>query len=169
MAGNGRMKGRYSDEAKEIAKHLYAAEKNFRAVAKKVGVSEATVRNWAKKWKQDPEFDVLCDKKKASFADKADKIIDSGLELLQRRFDKALKFERELDIILEKLSEEDACEPSEVTEFVKKTNELKLQNIREITTAIGTLYDKRALAKGESTGNTSVKVILPNGSDEYAG
>lgn len=169
MAGNGRMKGRYSDEVREMAKHLFAAENNFRAVAKKVGVSEATVRNWAKEWKQDPEFDVLCDKKKASFVEKADKIIDSGLELLMRRFNKALEFERELDVILRRLSEDDECEGSELTEFAKKTHELKLQNIREITTAIGTLYDKRALAKGESTENTSVKVILPDGSDEYAG
>lgn len=41
--------------------------------------------------------------------------------------------------------------------------------INHLTTAIGTLYDKRALAKGESTDNMSVQIKLPEGADEYAG
>ena len=40
--------------------------------------------------------------------------------------------------------------------------------VNQLTTAIGTLYDKRALAKGESTNNTKVVIQLPEGVDEYA-
>lgn len=40
--------------------------------------------------------------------------------------------------------------------------------VNQLTTAIGTLYDKRALAKGESTNNTKVLIQLPEGTDEYA-
>lgn len=40
--------------------------------------------------------------------------------------------------------------------------------VNQLTTAIGTLYDKRALAKGESTNNTKVLIQLPEGVDEYA-
>lgn len=40
--------------------------------------------------------------------------------------------------------------------------------VNQLTTAIGTLYDKRALAKGESTNNTKVLIQLPDGVDEYA-
>lgn len=40
--------------------------------------------------------------------------------------------------------------------------------VNQLTTAIGTLYDKRALAKGESTNNTKVIIELPEGIDEYA-
>jgi hypothetical protein len=40
--------------------------------------------------------------------------------------------------------------------------------INHLTTAIGTLYDKRALAKGESTGNTKITFDLPQGVDEFA-
>ncbi len=40
--------------------------------------------------------------------------------------------------------------------------------VNQLTTAIGTLYDKRALAKGESTNNTKVIIQLPEGVDEYA-
>lgn len=41
--------------------------------------------------------------------------------------------------------------------------------INHLTTAIGTLYDKRALAQGENTGKIEVEIKLPEGIDEYAG
>lgn len=39
-------------------------------------------------------------------------------------------------------------------------NEEKDIPINNLTTAIGTLYDKRALAKGESTQNQSIKITM---------
>ncbi len=41
--------------------------------------------------------------------------------------------------------------------------------VNQLTTAIGTLYDKRALALGESTDNTVVEIKLPEAADGYAG
>jgi hypothetical protein len=40
--------------------------------------------------------------------------------------------------------------------------------INHLTTAIGTLYDKRALAQGSATENVEVKIVLPEGAEEYA-
>ncbi len=168
----GRTKGgRHSDEIKQIARRVYAAEKNVCAVARKIGVPEGTVRKWAKKWNEDPEFHVLCDDLKKSFAAKADEIINSGLDLLKKRFNRGLDFEKELDDVLSAISsqEEEKYSSEMLKNIAKKIAELKLQNVREITTTIGILYDKKALALGESTENTSVKVVLPDGSDEYAG
>ena len=39
--------------------------------------------------------------------------------------------------------------------------------VNHLTTVIGTLYDKRALAKGENTGNIKVESKLPKGLNEY--
>ena len=47
-------------------------------------------------------------------------------------------------------------------------NEEKDIPINHITTAIGTLYDKRALSKGESTENTKITFDLPPEIDKYA-
>lgn len=47
-------------------------------------------------------------------------------------------------------------------------NEEEYIPINQLTTAIGTLYDKRALAKGESTSNTAVTFTLPDEVSEYA-
>ena len=172
MVGNGRTKGtKYSDEIKQIARRVYAVEKNVCAVARKIGVPEGTVRKWVMKWNEDPEFHALCDDLKKSFAAKADEIINSGLDLLKKRFNRLLDFENELDCVLSVISsqEEEQYSSDMLKNIAKKIAELKLQNIREVAATIGILYDKRALANGESTVNTSVEVVLPDGSDEYAG
>ena len=41
--------------------------------------------------------------------------------------------------------------------------------INHLVVAVGTLYDKRALAEGSATDNVSVQIKLPEGIDEYAG
>ncbi len=41
--------------------------------------------------------------------------------------------------------------------------------INHLTTAIGTLYDKRALCEGDATGKITVDIKLPEGIDDYAG
>ena len=48
-------------------------------------------------------------------------------------------------------------------------NENKDIPVNHLTTVIGTLYDKKALADGESTQNVSVEIKLPPGVEEYAG
>lgn len=40
--------------------------------------------------------------------------------------------------------------------------------VNQLTTAIGTLYDKRALARGEATENTNVTFKLPPEVEKYA-
>ena len=60
-----------------------------------------------------------------------------------------------IDILLERIVKE-------------ATNDEKEIPLNQLTTALGTVYDKRALAKGESTENTKITFDLPPGVDEYA-
>ena len=48
------------------------------------------------------------------------------------------------------------------------TDEEKDIPLNHLTTALGTVYDKRALAKGESTENTKITFELPPEVDKYA-
>ncbi len=41
--------------------------------------------------------------------------------------------------------------------------------VNHLTTVIGTLFDKKALAEGNATENVKVEIKLPEGADEYAG
>ena len=61
-----------------------------------------------------------------------------------------------IDILLERIVRE-------------ATNEEKDIPLNQLTTALGTVYDKRALAKGESTENTKITFDLPPEVDEFAG
>lgn len=60
-----------------------------------------------------------------------------------------------IDILLERIIRE-------------ATDEEKDIPFNHLTTALGTVYDKRALAKGESTENTKITFDLPPGVDEFA-
>lgn len=164
----GKNKGKYSEETKEIAKNVYASLKNFAKTAKEVGVSEATIRNWAKAWEVDPEFKKLCDDKKEDFAEKAQEIIDSGLQLLKKRFLRALEFEDEMDEALREIIDSGKMSKPTIKHITGEFMTLKLQRVSEITTAIGTLYDKRALSKGETTENTNITFDMPQEVEKIA-
>ena len=65
------------------------------------------------------------------------------------------KADKIIDILLERIIRE-------------ATDEEKDIPMNQLTTALGTVYDKRALAKGESTENTKITFELPAGVDEFA-
>lgn len=60
-----------------------------------------------------------------------------------------------IDLLLNRLTKEVADEEKDIP-------------INHLTIALGTLYDKRALAKGESTENTKITFELPPEVDKYA-
>jgi len=84
------------------------------------------------------KFDELRDAKKQEFIGKA--------------FDLAMET---LDVIGEKITS------------LKDIESLKKANIRDLTTALGTLYDKQALASGEPTTITERKEATPDLVKEY--
>ena len=60
-----------------------------------------------------------------------------------------------IDILLERIIRETTDEEKDIP-------------LNQLTTALGTVYDKRALAKGDSTENTKITFDLPSGVDEFA-
>ena len=148
----------------------YAVTGNYSQTSRETGVPLATVKDIVDKNADNPEFEKLRSETKANFADKATSIIDKGMKLLERRFNRAIEQEEVLDLFIDEIS----CTPNTVmsqqekTALITKLRGLQLQDTRAITTAIGTLYDKRALAEGSSTDNVSVTVKLPEGVEEYA-
>lgn len=151
----------------------WAVTNNYKETSRELKIPVATVKKIVDENKNKPEFKKLCNEKKAAFAEKATDIIDKGMDLLNRRFERAIEQEESLDILISEIFATDREEISqdEKKRLVNKLRALQLQDVKAITTAIGTLYDKRALAKGEATENTrnTVEIIMPAGSDEYAG
>lgn len=162
---------------KTIAKIItsYALTNSYNATAKELKISESTVRYIIKKQKKEnnKEFTKIYEEKKELFQDKANIIIDKALELLKKRYDKALENEAELDEMISIImsADKEDMDYQEKLAVVKKIGRLQLNSLSEITTSMGTLYDKVRLAEGKSTGNINVSyeesLKAVSGEDEY--
>lgn len=135
----------------------WAVTNNYSETARALGMAESTIRKIVNDNKDKDEFIKLCDEKKEDFVDKATEIIDKGLKLIDRRLSMALDKQDELDKLIDEI---EVCSDDEMTyqqkiSAINLIRETQIQKIKDITTAIGTLYDKRALAKGESTQNVN--------------
>lgn len=131
----------------------YALTNSYNATAKEFGISENTVKRIILNNKD--EFAKISEQKKELFQDKANEIIDKALLLLKKRYDKALENEAELDEMISVImsADKEEMDYQEKLAVIKKIGRLQINSLSEITTSLGTLYDKMRLAKGEPTGN----------------
>ena len=138
----------------------YALTNSYNATAKELGISDSTVKKIIEENKE--EFGKVQEQKKEEFSKKASKIIDKALELLNRRYDKALnsedKLEELIDIVM--YDADERLSYKQKLEIAKKLSRIELNSLSEITTSMGTLYDKMRLANGESTVNNDVNINI---------
>ena len=134
---------------------LWFTNYNLRETARIMDMPMTTVKDIVDANKNKPEFVELRAQKQAEFADKATEIIEKGLLLLNKRLDRAIMDEDELDDLIDEVYFTDKEEMSytEKSAIINKIKNLQLQSVKELTNAIGVLYDKRALTKGEMTQN----------------
>lgn len=134
----------------------WAVTDNYKETARDLGIPFTTVKDIVSKNREKPEFVRLRNEKMSEFSQKALEIIQKGLTLLNKRFDRALASEEDLDILIDEIFATDKEELSqdEKNRLINKIRALQLYDIKAITTAIGTLYDKKALADGKPTERT---------------
>ena len=137
----------------------YATTASLTQTSKACGVPVSTVKKVIDEHRDDPDFVKLQEKAKAEFSVAASAIIDKGLLLLRRRFDRAIEQEEMLDMFIDEIATTNKVQLSaqEKTVLITKLRGLQLHDVKAITTAIGTLFDKKALADGQPT--TRVDVI----------
>ena len=161
-------------DSQMIAKIMasYALTNSYNDTAKELGISDSTVKKVI--MENQEEFGKVQEQKKEEFSSKASKIVDKALELLDRRFDKALNSEEKLEELIDIVMYEDDPDAEEKLTYkqkldiAKKLSRIELNSLSEITTSMGTLYDKMRLANGQSTNNVSVSYeeALKSVSDE---
>ena len=138
------------------------ATNNYSETARLLNIPEKTVETIYKKNIDKEEFTKLRLVKKEEFVDRADRIVNKGTELLERKLTLALEKQEDLEILIDEVMnvKDDDMKYKEKVDAIKKIAKLQLNNLSEITTAIGTIYDKRALARGESTQNQTMVVKM---------
>ncbi len=150
---------------------LWAVNQNPAETARILELPETTVRDIVEQNKDKEKFVELRAQKEADFSANATRIINKGTRLLERRLTRALEQEDELDLLIDHIDDLDDKEMpfKKKQALIQKILNLQLQKISEISTMIGTMYDKRALTEGSATGNIKVDICMPDGADEYAG
>jgi hypothetical protein len=134
---------------------LWFTNYNMRETARTLGLPLTTVKDIVDKNKNADAFEELRTQTEKAFAQKTTEIIEKGLLILNKRLNRAIEHEEDLDELIDDIWDMDDDEMSykDKDKLVNKIKTLQLQNIKDITTAIGTLYDKRALSRGETTQN----------------
>lgn len=140
----------------------YASNRNQEELSRLLGMPATTVRKIINDNKDKPEFVELCSKKGDEFAEQATRIIEKASKLLEQRLTTALERQEELDEVLDLImcADKEDIDYKEKLAMAKRIGRLQINGLSEITTAIGTMYDKRALAKGENTANQSITITM---------
>lgn len=144
---------------------------NLTETSKELKIPITTVSTIYKRNKEKKEFVSLRKKQERNFVEKADSIINKATDLLERRLNVALENQNELEELIDTIydatdEEGNKLKYKEREDLIKKITRLQLNNLPELTTAIGTLYDKRALSLGDPTVNNNVTINIELTDDE---
>lgn len=145
-------------------------------VARALNLPEGTLQTWKEqKTKGSKEFaenfKELREEKKKNFVEQSWKSIDLANQLIEKRLKRALDKEKEIDELLEVATDSftDNKERAAYSKGLgKNIAKMRLDDISKIAITYGTLYDKQALAQGDSTQNTSIKIELAEELEDYA-
>lgn len=153
------------DQAKERIKALLATGKAKNQIAKEVGVSWATVDKVSKE--APDEIESLREQKRAQFIDRLWSSMDEALKLADKRISLAIDANNKLDELSE-VALDGGLDPKKALELQRAIDNITSVPLGQISTFIGTIYDKRALMLGESTANTTTTVKLEGDAAEWA-
>ncbi len=158
------MRGKkFTQDVVEQALALYATCGNIETVSKELNIPSNTIWVWLHSEKNKDKFEELRNKKKQEFVENAWRIIGKANELLERKLDIALSNQVELQDLLANVRNQ--LTAPEYNELVKKIKAIEIDNLSNLTTAIGTLYDKQALCNKEATQIVGMK--LEDFADEF--
>lgn len=142
--------------------------RNYSEVERRLGINRKTVKELVEKHRDDEEFTKLFQQKKEEFVETADRIINKATMLLEKRLDTALEKQDELEDLIYDVynADKEEISPQEKKSVVSNLRKLQVNGLSEITTAIGTLYDKKALAQNGEVGSETPVIninIVDNG------
>ena len=146
---------KYTEKERELVRARLAAGETPADIAKDMKIAKSTISDWTKQFNADTgdkNLELLRTQKKAEFVNRAWELIGKCETLMERRLNRALENEDDLDRIFEKMiSDCDDLTDAGKRAMAAKFAALKLENTKEIAIILGTLYDKQALANKEPT------------------
>ncbi len=149
----------YDDRTRMRVIAFLATNMSIAEIHRKTGVAESTIRSWKKQYLEDNPnaLSELRAQKCAGFAAVAFSDMEKAQRIMGRRLDRVESDEDVIDEVIqivkkagpEELSKEDK------KRIIKMLGDLRFDDAGKLSTVIGVLYDKAALASGEPTVNVS--------------
>jgi hypothetical protein len=130
-------------------------------IAKTVKLPNSTVHYIKKDVMNTDEFEEVRQRKKEEFINQAWETVQKALKLADKRFSKALEDEEAIENLIDAVQDHDLTQ-AEKKSLISRLNGLQMNNIRDIAVALGTIYDKQALASGEPTQISESRKPLPD-------
>lgn len=159
---NGQQGKPYDDRTRMRVIAYLSMNMSIAEIHRQTGVAESTVRNWKKQFLEDNPnaLSELCAQKRAGFAAVAISDMEKAQRLLGRHLDRAEEHGDALDKLIKIVENADTMllTRDEQKALIRQLQAIKLEDPAKLTTIIGTLYDKAALATGEPTMNLSGSV-----------
>lgn len=136
------------DNTKERVKALLAAGKAKNQVAKEVGISWATVDKISKE--NPDELESIREQKRIQFIDRLWNSMDEALKLADKRIALAIDANQKLDELSDAVGDAE-IDPKKAMELQRAIESISSVPLGQISTFIGTIYDKHALMTGGKT------------------
>ena len=159
---NGQQGKPYDDRTRMRVIAYLSMNMSIAEIHRQTGVAESTVRNWKKQFNEENPnaLSELCAQKRAGFAAVAISDMEKAQRLLGRHLDRAEEHGDALDKLIKVVENADIMllTRDEQKALIRQLQAIKLEDPAKLTTIIGTLYDKAALATGEPTMNLSGSV-----------
>lgn len=163
---------KYNTDVKEQAFALLAVNNSVTYVAERLKLPRSTVATWYKQFNAKSEELAKLEKEKGindrdltyeldlakvraknkeRFVEKSWEIIGAAQSILERRLLRARDHEEDIDKLIKSLARDEDIPESTRRQLKSRLADLKLENVKEISVVLGTLYDKQALANKEPT------------------
>lgn len=153
----GTCRKRVQLDKKEEVLTLAAVGKSKNAISKKVGISRSTVTNIINL--NSDELDNYRQQKKEEFINKSWETVNNALEYGNQKIVLATvaseSFDDRIEDLINALKDNEA-DPRTISETVKAIGQAMNIPLRDVATYLGTIYDKIALATGNSTSNVNL-------------
>ena len=159
-------KKQHSEELKEKILAEIATGVPMTQLSKKYKIPVSTMGTWKTNARtKNDEFENLRKERKEQFINNAWNIINDSVAVAQKRVGRSKDLEENIDLVAnaikknaESISKDTGLGYFDLVNLVKELNSLKSPKISELSTLIGTMYDKQALASDEATENVKVKL-----------
>ena len=157
---------RYGDDVREQVFALLDTVTGVREIAKQLGVPASTVSGWKNEYIEqrggEGPLNDLREQKRMQFVRNAWNVIENGQKLLMRRMERAAceeeRIDKAIDTLLSIPVTPDSIPQPTVLLAVKNLSAIKLEDPSKLSSVIGTMYDKQALASKNDASDVNVVI-----------